>query len=225
MPGGVRFTGGIITEQAKDFMPRARPGGFRTNLPPRVVDSGRIFRDIIGLEGLFETKGSGAGPEMLRTEMGVMYGFDLERSLSTQLCELDAVTVTATPAAANTTDTVAFSFPTMTDGVTTAARHRIIGAALRVAAADLANFQGATLDAQPFGDPVLCTLGWALAADVDDPLGGASQFAALRNFELPLWGRREVDYRLAVRSGAGGGSAATLQLLVELVPDGVEVPI
>lgn len=199
------------------------PETFRTHLPPRVVDSGRIFRDIEGLESIFQTKGSGAGPEMLRTEMGVMYGFDLADLLAAQLVDLDVAAVAASPGAANTTASQAFSFPTMLDG-SPCARHRILASSVTFSVADVANFAGGRLDGTVFGDPSTMILGWVETGDVIN-LGGLGTFSPLVGMPNDLWGDRETEYIWNARSGAGGATTTNLELLVMLVPPGLTVPL
>lgn len=198
------------------------PPDFRTRLPARVDESGRIFRDIEGLGEVFDTKGSGSSPELLRAEMGVLYGFDLEAVMATQLAELDVVPVAASPAGANTTVTTAFSFPTLPSGGP-AARHKILAASITFSVADVANFDAARLDATVFGDPSTMVIGWTLAADVVNA-GGLGSFAPIVGLDVPLWGRRESEYIYNARSNAGGGTTTNLELLVLMVPAGVEVP-
>lgn len=198
------------------------PPDFRTHLPARVDESGRIFLDIKGLEELYDTKGSGAAPEMLRGEMGTIWVHDLQASLGTQVAEVDAITVTAAPAAADTTAATTFSFPTLPSGGPAAA-HRILSAQITVGGA-AANYAGARLQAQPFGDPTLVFLALADAADVVTIAGFQTASPWLGVPQFPLWGKRATDYTFSVRSNAGGAATATLSLLVAMVPPGVALP-
>lgn len=191
----------------------------RLMLPPRVLESSPIFRDILGLGGIYEVKSGASAPEALRVEGGVLLVHDLQASMATQLSEIDAVEITAAPAGASTTATVNFSFPTLPSGGP-AAHHRILSALIFVNATP-ANFEAADVRSQPFGDPTTARLAHVVAANLVTSTLMSS--IALPNL-WGLWGKREQDYTFNVRSTAGGATSAKLSLLVEMVPAGVAVP-
>lgn len=195
---------------------------FRLTLPPRVTHSGRIFRAVNGLEQLYETKASGAGPEMLRTEMGVIYVHDLGLTLGEQLVEVDALNIDAAPGAGNTFASQTFSFVNLPISGGLAGNHRLLAASLRVPDASAANFDHADLFVQPFGDPSSAHVGIAPAADLI-ALGGGFMRCFFRGFEQVM-GRPNQDYTFRVRSNAGGATTGRLELLVAVAPPGVQVP-
>lgn len=183
-----------------------------------------ILRDLSPLNDLIQAVEGGAAalPRVARGDIGAMWTLELGRLLAANLARVDAVSIDAAPAAANTTASTSFSFPTMPDG-TPAARHRILSAMCSVPAADVANFVGASLSARPFNDPIFVAIGHAVAAQLVIPVSTSSR-SPLTGIDQGLWGLADQDYRWAVRSGAGGASSASLELLVMLVPAGMEVP-
>ena len=195
---------------------------FRTFLPDRLLESGRIFRDIRGLERVYETKGSDPGPDQIRGDMGIVLVHDLQASMSTQLAEVDALSVTAAPAGASTTATATVSFPTFPDG-RPSARHRVLSALCVISGATAANFDGAVLRMQPFGDPTAANVAFVDPTTVV-AIPAVQTVALLTPSINGLWMRGDVDYQWNVRSNAGGVTSASLQLLVAQVPDGVAVP-
>lgn len=189
------------------------PPDFRTRLPARVNESGRIFRDIQGLEEIYDTKGSGAAPEMLRGEMGTLWVHDLQRTLARQLVTQDAVNVDVVVAGASASATTAFSFPT---------DHALV-AMFFEGVTNPANIAAMRLNMQPFGDPVATTLGYALGADFEVLPLITGALAVPKGPVLPFFGKATTDYILEASTNAGGGGTVRLKILVNQAPIGVEI--
>lgn len=184
-----------------------------------------ILRDLSSLNGLIEALEGGAEalPRIARGDLGAFWQLEIGRILSSELVMLDAVNVDATAAGASTFGTQAFSFPTVPFSGEPAGLHRILEASVRVADAQFANVDHCDLFTAPFRDPDAAHVGWVTAAGMD-ALGGGFHRGALTGAALPLWGRADQEYTFRVRSNAGGGATARLELLVAIAPPGLVVP-
>lgn len=207
------FDGGIITERIGEggLIP-TRPD-FNRRIPERVLDSGRIFRAIDGLEDVLQTKGSGASPELVRTEMGLIYGYDLEAVLARQLITQNAEAVDLAAGAANTTVSTIFSVPT----------DHLIEAVSVEATVNPANVEGIELLAAPFGDPNSSRFFWATQADVVTSV--LANFIELHaQLAQPWFMRAATDYTLRLRSNAGGAATVRLRWMETRLAEGTGIP-
>lgn len=174
--------------------------------------SGRIFQDIAGLNDVFQTKGSPAGPQELRTEVGVLYSYDLEQILRRQLATQDALNAGAvSPGAGLTATSTAFSF---------SSDHVFRSIMLQQNAGISADFGGAIMLATPFGDPTTVCIATFDPADVVT-VSGVPFYPP--KIAMPLKGLRATDYQLQATAGAGGGISCRLALLMTLLPTGVGI--
>lgn len=194
-----------------DFAPRR----LRTSLPPRGPEGpGQVFRDFGPLNRVFDSKSSNANPTEIRTDAGIFLQYDMAELLKrhADLIVVDSVESVLSAGGASSTGEVTISF---------AEDHYIIGAGIRVTA-NPANFDSFQIRVRPFGDPTVARLAYGVVADLVDAVT-ESLVPFRQAFALPLFGRRETDYILQLRSTAGGDTSAGFGFLVIMAPEGVEI--
>lgn len=125
----------------------------------------------------------------------------------------DVLTLNLNPGAADTTVNLAFSV---------AQDHYLQSLTLELAT-NTANFEYAVVVMQPFGDPHAIVLAHSFAADVIAFDDRNDEAVFHYRFAFPFYGRRETDYTVSVRSGAGGGLNTALRALVVRAPEGVRI--
>lgn len=162
---------------------------------PLIVQNGRVFDEV----ATWLRPMGGSAAEFLQQIRPVAV---LEPETS-----LDAVLVGITVAAANTSTSETFSFPD---------DHVIRG--IMFQSADVTNLIAMRLQLQPFGDPSAASICFVEAASFAtvSTATGTTLVAPQTGAALPFQGKADTDYILTLRSGAGGGTTAQIQLVVEL---------
>lgn len=177
-----------------------------------------LKRSLEGPRVALGTKGRASGPGLVRYDAGVYLSYDLEHALARETVEQD-VTVTTLTVPAGMAASTTFSFDE---------DHFLQGLHF---ATDSTDVSDTTLAIQPFGDP-----SWFLLAYWDSSFGTVSlgnqpsglDVRPLRNFvtnvRLPLFIRKETDYRLASSDAGAGGLDVQVNIVRTSAPDGIRIP-
>ncbi len=189
---------------------------------------GEIKRDLGAIIQALGIVGGGGSPNELRSDVGVQVEVGVEETLSRHpdLLTWETINTNAIAGAADTTATAAaFSF----------AEDTFIGAVTLAVTASPANVAWMALTAHdPASGTARQIIAFVDSTELITLTGGSIQMQnapiialnqpALTTAHFPMFVKAGVDFRLEIRSNAGGGFTGQLYMTITRTPKGVPIP-
>ena len=188
-------------------------------IPSRAAE---IKRDLGPMADALASRGGGGSASELRSDAGIFFQYGVEETLKrhSDLITVDATRVSISPLV-SAVATAVFSFPN---------DHYVLGMAL-IGVITPGNMESFIVEAAPFGDPNSGLIAAGIAANfVAFPNAVAVSGVTMLGYAnydafvtLPLFGRRETDYRITFRADAVGGCRFDALFYTVEAPQGVEI--